>query len=238
MPEISPSVNTISNSAKLLGAYMKATGITCAKTIAQTLDIPIRTIQRLKLECATCANSATDGAAKCANDATGGVSEPTEQVAPACENNSTRDCIENPTDLSSVDDTHTGARVGERHLGHGVFLNCETIRHARFTISLPAVEMQFALGGIPGTKSEIAEKARDASIAAALQWGAAIENGGNWREVVPGNIPGAIRGGMQSMQWRGEVAKSKAAAPATKFAVPYTQNVIRIASRQEVGHDA
>jgi len=65
----------ISNSAKLLGGYMTATGITDAKTISETLNIPLRTVQRLKLEYATCA---TDGVLICANsanDATGGVSE-------------------------------------------------------------------------------------------------------------------------------------------------------------------
>lgn len=144
---------------------------------------------------------------------------------------------ESPTEISSIEDTHC-AREGEEHIGHGVFVNCRTIRHERFTISLPSVEMQFALGGVAGSKDEIAEKARDASIAAALQWGAAIENGQNWRDVVPGNIPGAIRGGFQSMQWRGEVAQKRTATSGGKSFVPFTQNVIRIAARQEVGHDA
>jgi hypothetical protein len=51
-------VKGLSNIAKLLLAYMEITGTTCAKTIAAKLDIPVRTIQRLKLDCAT----ATDGA--------------------------------------------------------------------------------------------------------------------------------------------------------------------------------
>lgn len=63
----------ISNPAKLLRGYMTATGISCAKTISETLGIPLRTVQRLKLEVATA--SATDGAPSNANDATGGVSE-------------------------------------------------------------------------------------------------------------------------------------------------------------------
>lgn len=63
---------TLSNTAKLLRAYMALTGTTCAKTIAANLDIPVRTIQRLKLDCAT----ATDGAATSATCATDGVSEP------------------------------------------------------------------------------------------------------------------------------------------------------------------
>ncbi len=42
----------ISNPAKILRGYMQATGITAAKELAETFDIPLRTIQRLKLECA------------------------------------------------------------------------------------------------------------------------------------------------------------------------------------------
>lgn len=62
----------LSNPAKILMGYMKATGITDAKTIATNLDIPLRTVQRLKLECATCANDAISGVSDdttCANDA-------------------------------------------------------------------------------------------------------------------------------------------------------------------------
>ena len=50
----------LSNPGKLLRAYMQATGVFDAKQLAQVLDIPIRTIQRLRLEVATCANSAND----------------------------------------------------------------------------------------------------------------------------------------------------------------------------------
>ena len=54
--------NRLSNPAKILAAYMKCSGITDAKQLASDLNIPIRTIQRLKLECATCANDAIYGA--------------------------------------------------------------------------------------------------------------------------------------------------------------------------------
>lgn len=40
----------LSNSAKLLSGYMKATGVSDAKTIADDLEIPLRTVLRLKLE--------------------------------------------------------------------------------------------------------------------------------------------------------------------------------------------
>jgi hypothetical protein len=86
------TTSPLSNSAKLLAGYMKATGLFEAKALAEALAIPLRTIQRLKLEIA-CANdatdgvysecgasasraiSATDGVATCANSAVHGVSE-------------------------------------------------------------------------------------------------------------------------------------------------------------------
>jgi hypothetical protein len=95
------TTSPLSNSAKLLAGYMKATGLFEAKALAEALAIPLRTIQRLKLEIA-CANdaadgvysecgasanhaiSAKDGAATCANSAVHGVSDAptTPPVAP------------------------------------------------------------------------------------------------------------------------------------------------------------
>lgn len=68
---------SLSNPAKLLAGYMKATGISDAKVIADTLGIPLRTIQRLKLDvaCANDANDATRGVSESANCAMDGVSE-------------------------------------------------------------------------------------------------------------------------------------------------------------------
>jgi hypothetical protein len=72
----------LSNPGKLLRAYMQATGISCAKTLADSLGIKLRTIQRLKLEIATCANDAKcaiSGAANSANDAINGASQQTDE---------------------------------------------------------------------------------------------------------------------------------------------------------------
>ena len=54
----SEAMPTISNPAKILLAYMRCSGISDAKQLATDLDIPIRTIQRLKLECATSGETA------------------------------------------------------------------------------------------------------------------------------------------------------------------------------------
>jgi hypothetical protein len=70
MPEVCGNIKTVlSNPAKILLAYMRCSGISDAKQLATDLDIPIRTIQRLKLECATSANDAISGADETAKDA-------------------------------------------------------------------------------------------------------------------------------------------------------------------------
>jgi hypothetical protein len=65
--------NRLSNPAKILAAYMRCSGITDAKQLAADLDIPVRTIQRLKMECAI--SGASDAVSTHANDAISGVSE-------------------------------------------------------------------------------------------------------------------------------------------------------------------
>jgi hypothetical protein len=75
----------LSNPAKLLKALMAATGVCDAKELADTLCIPVRTIQRLKLEIATVqddigasatsANDAIYGASDSAKRAINGVSD-------------------------------------------------------------------------------------------------------------------------------------------------------------------
>lgn len=80
MPVKSAEIKSaISNPAKILLGYMQATGITDAKTLATQFDIPIRTIQRLKLECAS-ANDAISGADENANHAING--GPDAPIAP------------------------------------------------------------------------------------------------------------------------------------------------------------
>lgn len=70
---------TLSNPAKLLKGYMEATGTFDTKALADHFDIPVRTIQRLKLEIA-CANDAISGAA---NSAINGVSTQSNAISGA-----------------------------------------------------------------------------------------------------------------------------------------------------------
>jgi hypothetical protein len=91
MPQADTPRKDISNPAKLLRALIHATGITDCKQLSEMLAIPVRTLQRLKLEvayadpvepkvdtptatCATSAKRAISGAATSANDAISGAS--------------------------------------------------------------------------------------------------------------------------------------------------------------------
>lgn len=74
------------------------------------------------------------------------------------------------------------ARDGEVAHAHGVFVNCETIRHASFTISLPSIELATIASGLP--QAEI----KQVCLAHAMQWAAEIEAGKHSRDVVPSKI--------------------------------------------------
>ena len=126
---------SISNSAKLLGGYMTATGITDAKTIAETLNIPLRTVQRLKLEYATSANDATGGVSTCANDAkcaTDGAEQKEIPPTPPKEKTTTKTTTVNPT--AARDDGRTDD-----------FSECKTAFNGSTEAML--AEIEHAMGG-------------------------------------------------------------------------------------------
>lgn len=98
------------------------------------------------------------------------------------------------------------AREGELAVGHGVFVNCETIRHRSFTISIPSLEL---LTGGRFTRDEIKAKAQGHALA----WAAEIEGGKRASEVVPakiGNFLSASLMGDFSRQQCADVRKAKA----------------------------
>lgn len=116
--------------------------------------------------------------------------------------------MENPSglDSSQKENKHTplppsvdGPREGEEAVGHGVFVNCETVRHLAFSISLPALTMQLALSNLGLSKREAEPVARQAAIAHALQWAAEIENGKTPDVVRNGNLVNVIRGSVIAM---------------------------------------
>jgi len=75
-------------------------------------------------------------------------------------------------------------------LGHGVFVNCETVRHRDFTINLAAVEMQ--LLGHAGKITR--EQIRDFAAGQALQWATELENGTIKKSGLPRQIARSVAG--------------------------------------------
>lgn len=84
--------------------------------------------------------------------------------------------------------------MGEEAVGHGVFVNCETVRHRDFTISIAGIAMQLATAPIDMTPDQRSEAARTSAIAHAVQWAAEIEGGKRARDVVPSHVANFIRG--------------------------------------------
>lgn len=111
--------------------------------------------------------------------------------------------------------THTpveqdSPRDGEEDLGHGVFVNCETVRHKDFSISITGIEMQLATCPIEMDSAQRKQAARGSAIAHALQWALDIENGKRPSNVVPSHPANFIRGSIvqQHTKTRGRVGNS------------------------------
>lgn len=108
-------------------------------------------------------------------------------------------------------------RAGEENLGHGVFANCETIRHPAFHISLKAIELQL-VGTVP--MAEI----KAVALGHALQWALDIEAGKDPAKVLPtGNMASFIRKSIQNQRSDAavtEVRKTRAATPAPRRVAP------------------
>jgi uncharacterized protein YdaU (DUF1376 family) len=107
----------------------------------------------------------------------------------------------------------TGLRPGETALAHGVFVNCETVRHKTFSISIEAVAMQLATAsGLGLTVDEARQHAKQSAIAHALQWALEIENGKLSDAVVPRQIANFIRGSVASQLTKTNFRKPASAA--------------------------
>lgn len=78
--------------------------------------------------------------------------------------------------------SHNHIKEGECEAAPGVFVNCETIRHRGFTISLPAIELATIRAGLP--KAEV----KNRCLAHAMQWAAEIDGGKMPRDVIPAKI--------------------------------------------------
>jgi hypothetical protein len=83
------------------------------------------------------------------------------------------------------------AREGETEVSPGVFVNCETIRHRDFTISLKGIEMQLC-GSVP------MEQIKSIALGHALAWSTDIGAGKRADKVVPTNTASFIRASIQN----------------------------------------
>jgi hypothetical protein len=89
---------------------------------------------------------------------------------------------------------------GEVQVGPSLFVNCETVRHRAFTLSIPGIAMQLVLANLGFNKADADKHAKDAAVAHALQWAAEIDGGKLPRDVIPTNPANFIRGSIVSQR--------------------------------------
>lgn len=133
-------------------------------------------------------------------------SEPTTR-APVCAGNNNKYINKNNNLPTPTTVEQEAPRVGEEDMGHGVFVNCETVRHRWFSISIKGIEMQLATSPIEMDSDQRKEAARSSAIAHALQWAVDIENGKRPDVVVPSHVANFIRGSI--VQQHNKTARSK-----------------------------
>lgn len=151
---------------------------------------------------APCASSTDEIGAQNAPDA------PIPEISPAPTRaevyNNIYNNINNLNTPSHTEQVAVRAREGEEDFGHGVFVNCETIRHHEFSISLKAIELQLC-GTVP------LPEIKQIALGHALQWALDLEGGK--RNVVPSNTANFIRASIQGRRNNDavtEVRKEKA----------------------------
>jgi hypothetical protein len=114
-----------------------------------------------------------------------------------------------------------GPRSGEEHRGHGVYLNCNTVRHKAFSISIEAIAMQLATAsGLGLTFDEAREYAKNGALSHALDWAVQIENGKLSGDVVPKHIANFIRGSVASQLTRTANSNRRTASTANTGETP------------------
>lgn len=219
----------LSNPGKLLRALMRSTGQTDTKSLSEMLDMPMRTIQRLKLEIAVHeeagrpeidgANSAISGASESANDAISGVSggansaisgAQQKEIPPKPPKEKYIPTVENPTHVE-----FEAAR--EVCLGDGVFADERTIRHRDFTISLPGLLMGVQASGASS------DEVRAFAVAQALQWAAELAAGGDRRTILPARMANALAASFMHAHNRAQIHGTRVEAAKTVVPFPARQ---------------
>lgn len=113
---------------------------------------------------------------------------------------------------ASPPDAPDAPRDGEQSMGHGVFVNCDTVRHRGFTLSIEAIAMQLVIANLGLSTNEARTLARQAALAHAMQWATEINGGRLSRDVVPSSPANFIRGSIVAQ--RNKQRQSLAKGPA------------------------
>lgn len=111
--------------------------------------------------------------------------------------------IEPEPEPRTIEVRETRARGAVEVLAHGVEVNCETIRHSSFSISIPAIELGIA-GRLPR------DEVKRHCVAHALQWAAEIDGGKASASVVPGKIANFLVASIMGDLNRGAAASRRA----------------------------
>lgn len=127
------------------------------------------------------------------------------------------------------------AREGEESVGHGVFVNCETVRHREFTISIAGIAMQLATAPIDMTPEQRRDAARNSAIAHAMQWAAEIEGGKRPSDVVPSHVANFIRGAIVAQFNKSARSPARSGASGRPVGEGRSERAFRIAKMIERG---
>lgn len=101
-----------------------------------------------------------------------------------------------------------GARPGEDEVAPGLYVNCDTVRHRDFVLSISSIAMQLALANLGLSKNDATTLARESSIAHAMQWSAEISAGKDARAVLPAHPANFVRGAVISQHNRQEAQRN------------------------------
>lgn len=138
-----------------------------------------------------------------------------QQAKPAKNQSDHQSTTSQPPD--SYKDTILGrenaqARDGETEVHAGVFVNCETIRHRDFTISIPAIELQLL-----GTVSR--DEIKAIATGQAIQWATDIAAGK--KNVAPSSPANFIRQSIQNQRNKAAASAMKAGQQRRTEAAPH-----------------
>lgn len=180
-----------------LVAVYAAAGITSSVELSRLTGYSDRAIRKAKAELG-CRNQGAEGGTRVpVRNQGSGTRVPFPRV---------RANKEYPTDINitkeSISHSHTyrdTAREGEEEVANGLFVNCKSIRHRAFAISIPAIE----LAALSAGKSF--DEIKQFCLGHALQWALDIDNGRSPRDVVPDRVTNFLTASLMGSKNRDDV---------------------------------